>query len=185
MLTLNHRYRIYPNASQEQRLFERIEICRTAYNYALREIKDWCDSRNCSINKCSVKKEYILPADLKFPNEINQLNNLPGAKKEFPELSEVPSQVLQQAIKQLHRAWQYFQQRGFGFRVHLCPNCNYKTDRDVASGQVIRNRGIKLVSTVGQTGIESACADDLPEVGENQSRQVSQPRKGTTRKSKK
>jgi len=103
MLTLTHRYRIYPDAIQEQQLIEWMEICRGAYNYALREIKDWCDSRKCLVDRCSLEKEYILPADLKFPGEIQQLNNLPRAKKDFPRLSEVPSQVLQQAIKQLHQ----------------------------------------------------------------------------------
>jgi putative transposase len=115
MLTLTHRYRIYPDAIQEQILIEWMEICRAAFNYALREIKDWCDSRKCLIDRCSLEKEYILPADLKFPNEIYQLNNLPKAKKEFPRLNEVHSQVLQQAVKQLHRGWEYFQERGFGF----------------------------------------------------------------------
>jgi putative transposase len=419
MLTLTHRYRIYPSATQEHQFIEWMEICRGAYNYALRQIKDWCDGRKCLIDRCSLEKEYILSGDLKFPGEIQQLNNLPKAKSEFPRLSEVPSQVLQQAIKQLHRGWEYFQDRGFGFprfkkygqfksllfpqfkenpvtnlhiklpkigaipinlhraiprgfvvkqvrilrkadrwyasislqcdvsvpdpaphghpigvdiglekflatsdgtlvkppkffkqmqsklkllqrrldrkqkrswnyekarikvallhhkidntrkdfhykqahalcdagdmvfmedlnyrtvaqgllgkhmldaafgqfrsivkyvcwkrgkffsevdargisqecpecggevkkdlsvRVHDCPHCGYKTDRDVAAGQNIRNRGIKLISTVGQTGIESACADVLPGTGENQSRQVSKSRKGTTRKPKK
>ncbi|NET66539.1 MAG: transposase [Moorea sp. SIO1G6] len=115
MLTLNYRYRIYPDATQEQRLIESMEICRSAYNYALREIKDWCDSRKCLIDRCSLEKEYIISSEAKFPNEINQLNNLPNAKKEFPRLKEVPSQVLQQAIKQLHKGWEYFQSRGFGF----------------------------------------------------------------------
>ena len=416
MLTFNYRYRLYPDATQEQILVEWMEICRSAFNYALREIKDWCDSRKCQIDRCSFEKEYILPPDLKFPNKIQQLNNLPRAKKEFPKLSEVPSQVLQQAVKQLHRGWEYFQERGFGFprfkkygqfksllfpqfkenpvtnlhiklpkigaipinlhrsipagfvvkqvrilkkadrwyaiislqcdvsvpdpapyghpvgvdvglekflatsdgvlvrppkffkslqgklkllqrrlsrknkrsnnyekqrikvarlhhqidnmrkdfhykqahalcdagdmvfmedldyrtsakgmfgkhmldaafgqfrtivkyvcwkrgkffgevdargtsqecsecggevkkdlsvRVHDCPHCGYKTDRDVAAASNIRNRGILSISTVGQTGKETACADDLPGVGENQSRQVSQSRKRTTRK---
>ncbi len=115
MLTLTHRYRIYPDAAQEQIFIEWMEVCRSAFNYALREIKDWCDSRKCLIDRCSLEKEYILPADLKFPREITQLNNLPKAKKEFPRLSEVPSQVLQQAVKQLHRGWEYFQVIGFGF----------------------------------------------------------------------
>ncbi len=115
MLTLNHRYRIYPDAKAEQTLIEWMEICRSAFNYALREIKDWCDSRKCLIDRCSLEKEYILPADRKFPNEVYQLNNLPKAKKEFPRLSELPSQVLQQAVKQLHRGWEDFQERGFGF----------------------------------------------------------------------
>jgi putative transposase len=419
MLTLTYRYRIYPSAAQEHQFIEWMEICRGAYNYALREIKDWCDGRKCLIDRCSLEKEYILSGDLKFPGEIQQLNNLPKAKKEFPRLSEVPAQVLQQTIKQLHRGWEYFQERGFGFprfkkfgqfksllfpqfkenpitnlhiklpkigaipinlhrpvptgfvvkqvrilrkadrwyasislqcdvsvpdpmphghpigvdlglekflatsdgifvklpklfrqlqgklkllqsrlsrkqrrsknyekqrlkvarlhhqidntrkdfhfkqahalcdagdmvfmedldyrtvaqgmlgkhmldaafgqfrsivkyvcwkrgkffgevdargtsqecpecggevkkdlsvRVHNCPHCGYKTDRDVAAGQNIRNRGIKLISTVGQTGIESACADELPGTGENQSRQVSKSRKGATRKPKK
>ncbi|MEQ9667804.1 RNA-guided endonuclease InsQ/TnpB family protein [Coleofasciculus sp. G2-EDA-02] len=409
MLTLNYRYRIYPDATQEQRLIEWMEVCRSAYNYALLQIKDWCNSRKCLIDRCSLEKEYIIPVDAKFPNEVQQLNNLPKAKKEFPRLKEVPSQVLQQTIKQLHKGWDDFRSRGFGFprfkklgqfksllfpqfkdnpvtdlhiklpkigailinlhrpipvgfvvkqvriirkadrwyasiniqcdvsvpdpkphghpigvdvgldkflatsdgavvkppkffktmqsklkllqrrlsrkkkrsknyekqrikvarlhhqidntrkdfhfqqahalcdagdmvfmedldyrisakamlgssmldagfgqfrvivkyvcwkrgkffaevdargtsqqcpecdgevkkdlsiRVHDCPHCGYKTNRDVASGQVIRNRGIKLISTVGQTGTESACADDLPGVGENQSRQVSKP----------
>ncbi len=96
-------------------LIEWMEICRSAYNYALREIKDWCNSRKCSIDRCSLEQEYILPADLKFPGEVQQLNNLPKAKKESPRLGLIPSQTLQQAIKQLHRAWEYFRKRGFGF----------------------------------------------------------------------
>jgi putative transposase len=115
MITLTYRYRIYPDTTQEQTLIEWMEICRGAYNCALREIKDWCDSRKCLIDRCSIQKEYILSSELKFPSEVYQLNNLPKAKKEFPRLSEVPSQVLQQAIKQLHRGWEYFQERGFGF----------------------------------------------------------------------
>jgi putative transposase len=418
MLTLTHRYRIYPDTAQEQILIEWMEVCRGTFNYALREIKDWCLARKCAIDRCSLKKEYILPPDLKFPNEIQQLNNLPRAKQEFPKLGTVPSQVLQQAIKQLHKGWEYFQKRGFGFprfkkygqfksllfpqfkenpvtnlhiklpkigaipinlhrpipqgftvkqvrilrkadrwyasislqcdvsvpdpiphghpigvdvglekflatsdgvlikppkffkqlqselkllqrrlsrkqrrsknyekqrlkvarlhhkidntrkdfhykqahalcdagdlvfmedldyrssargmfgkhmldaafgqfrtivkyvcskrgkffasvdargtsqecpecggevkkdlkiRIHDCPHCGYKTDRDIAAGQNIRNRGIKLISTVGQTGKETACADDLPGAGENQSRQVSKSRKRATRKSR-
>jgi putative transposase len=74
-------------------------------------------------------------------------------------------------------------------RVHDCPHCGYKTDRDVAAGQNIRNRGIKLISTLGHSGMETACADDLPGTEATQSRQVSQPhkrsRRGKTRKSKK
>jgi putative transposase len=435
MITITHRYRIYPDATQEQILVEWMEICRVAFNYALREIKDWCLGRKCLVDRCSLEKEYILSPELKFPGEVYQLNNLPKAKKEFPKLGEVPSQVLQQAIKQLHKGWEYFQKRGFGFprfkkygqllsllfpqfkenpvtnvhiklpkigaipinlhrpiptgfavkqvrilrkadkwyasislqcdvsipdplphghpigvdvglekflatsdgvlvkppkffkqlpsrlkvlqrrlsrkkrrsknyekqrikvarlhhkidnarkdfhfkqahalcdtgdmvfmedldytisakgmlgkhmldaafgqfrtivkyvcwkrgkffgevdargtsqlcpecgvevnkdlsvRVHSCPHCGYTTDRDVAAGQNIRNRGIALISTVGQTGKETACADDLPgaagaalpcpemnsrhQRGENQSRQVSKSRKGVTRKSQK
>jgi len=81
--------------------------------------------------------------------------------------------------------------KDLSIRVHHCPKCGYTTDRDVASGQVIRNRGIELISTDGQLGTQNAYADGLPGIGETQSRQVSKPRKarlersrkGTTRKS--
>jgi len=43
MLTLNYRYRIYPSTAQQQTLVEWMEITRSAFNYALPEIKDWCD----------------------------------------------------------------------------------------------------------------------------------------------
>lgn len=115
MLTMNYRYRIYPDITQQEILSEWMNICRTAYNYALRQIKDWCNSRKCQIGRCSLVQEYIIPADAPFPTEVNQLNALPKAKKEFPRLGEVPSQVLQQAVKQLHKGWESFQKRGHGF----------------------------------------------------------------------
>jgi len=115
MLTLTYRYRIYPQAAQQHWLSEWMEICRNAYNYGLRQIKDWCNSRKCLIDRCSIYHEYIMAADLKFPNEAIQHSALPEAKKEFPRLALVPSQVLQQAIKQLHRSWEGFQKLGHGF----------------------------------------------------------------------
>ncbi|MEH2111804.1 RNA-guided endonuclease InsQ/TnpB family protein [Nostoc sp.] len=112
---MNYRYRIYPNLTQTQSLLEWMDICRVAYNYGLREIKDWCNSRKCMVDRCSISHEYIMAADLKFPTEVNQLNALPIAKKVFPRLGEVSSQVLQQSIKQLHRAWEGFHKIGHGF----------------------------------------------------------------------
>ena len=115
MLTMNYRYRVYPNTAQEQLLKEWMDTCRVAYNYGLREIKDWCNSRKCMVDRCSISHEYIMPADSPFPGEVKQLNALPSAKKVFPRLGEVPSQVLQQALKQLHRALEEFQKIGHGF----------------------------------------------------------------------
>jgi putative transposase len=83
--------------------------------------------------------------------------------------------------------------KNLSVRVHHCLSCNYTTDRDVASGQVIRNRGISLISTNGQLGIQNAYADGLPGIEFPQSRSKSKTRKArlersrkeTTRKSKK
>jgi transposase len=68
MLTLNYTYRIYPDAAQQTELLNWLETCRGLYNYALRELKDWIASRKCLVDRCSLKKEYIIPADDPFPS---------------------------------------------------------------------------------------------------------------------
>ena len=114
-LVLNYTYRLYPDAEQEAKLLDWLEICRGSYNYALGEIKDWSNSRKCAVDRCSVSSEYIIAADAPFPGYYRQQNALPQAKKEYPRLGEVPSQVLQTTIRRLHDAWEFFQKRGFGF----------------------------------------------------------------------
>jgi putative transposase len=68
MLTLNYTYRIYPAAAQQTELLNWLETCRGVYNYALRELKDWIASRKCLVDRCSLKKEYVIPADEPFPS---------------------------------------------------------------------------------------------------------------------
>ncbi|MBP0000415.1 MAG: helix-turn-helix domain-containing protein, partial [Cyanobacteria bacterium SID2] len=101
MLTMNYRYRIYPDATQQTELLEWLETCRGVYNYALRELKDWMASRKCPIDRCSLEREYIVPADEPVPSYHRQPNNLPKAKKKFPHLGKVHSQVLQTTIRRL------------------------------------------------------------------------------------
>ncbi|MBW4621031.1 MAG: transposase [Cyanosarcina radialis HA8281-LM2] len=115
MLTINYTYRIYPDAIQQDQILEWLETCRGVYNYALRELKDWIASRKCLMDRCSWDKEYIIPADESFPSYQLQQNNLPTAKKEFPHLGKVHSQVLQTTIRRLHDTWDAFQKRGLGF----------------------------------------------------------------------
>ena len=89
-----------------------LEISRKVYNYALQEIKDWVNSRKCSLDYCSLEREYIIPADKPFPTYYAQQNELPKAKKTFSLLGEAPSQVLQTTIRRLHDAWNYFSVAG-------------------------------------------------------------------------
>ena len=114
-MILNYTYRLYPDSNQIELLNEWLETCRVSYNYALRELKDWIASRKCPIDRCSLRSEYIMPADYPFPGYHQQQNNLPRAKKQFPRLASVPSQVLQTNIRRLHDAWDFFQKRGYGF----------------------------------------------------------------------
>ncbi|MDJ0594819.1 MAG: transposase [Pleurocapsa sp. MO_226.B13] len=114
-MILNYRYRIYPDSQQIELLNEWLETCRVSYNYALLELKDWIASRKCPIDRCSLESEYIMAIDYPFPSYHQQQNNLPKAKKKFPRLKAVPSQVLQTNIRRLHDSWDSFRARGYGF----------------------------------------------------------------------
>ena len=115
MLTLNYTYRIYPNAQQQLQFCDWLETCRKVYNYSLRELKDWLASRKCPVDRCSLEKEYIVPANVPFPDYQRQQDALPKAKKKFPFLALVHSQVLQTTVRRLHDTWENFQKREFGF----------------------------------------------------------------------
>jgi putative transposase len=78
---MNYTYRIDPDANQQTELLEWLETCRGVYNYALRELKDWMASRKVLADRCSLEKEYIIPADAPFPSYQRQQDNLPKAKK--------------------------------------------------------------------------------------------------------
>jgi len=115
MLTMNYTYRLYPDAQQQSLMKEWLETCRKVYNHALRELKDWLASRKCLADRCSLEKEYIIPADAPFPSYQSQQDALPKAKKKYPHLTSVYSQVLQTTIRRLHDTWENFQKREFGF----------------------------------------------------------------------
>ncbi|WP_107669166.1 RNA-guided endonuclease TnpB family protein [Cyanothece sp. BG0011] len=115
MLNLNYCYRIYPDASQEKELLDWLEICRGVYNYALRERKEWISSRKCKVNACSLHSEYIIPADQPFPDYYKQKKALTQAKKEYPSLKRVQSQVLQEVMGRLDKAFNFFWKKSFGF----------------------------------------------------------------------
>jgi len=112
---MNWQYRIYPSLEQETRMVSWLEMCRSVYNYALRERKDWINSRKCDINSCSLKSEYIIPADAPYPDYYKQQNALTAAKKELPHLKDVQSQVIQEPIRRVEMAFVARKQRGHGF----------------------------------------------------------------------
>jgi putative transposase len=115
MLTLTYRYRIYPSAQQELQMLEWLETCRRVYNYAVRERKDWINSRKCDVNACSLQSEYIIPADTPYPDYYKQKKALSCAKKTNPQMKAVYSQVLQDVIGTVDSAFAFMKQRGYGF----------------------------------------------------------------------
>ena len=93
-----------------------LHICRSVYNWNHRERKDWIESRNSSVDRCSIIKEYIIPPEKPFPNYYIQAKNLTKAKENHTQLKQVHSQVLQSTLKRLDQAWNdFFKVEGRGF----------------------------------------------------------------------
>jgi putative transposase len=67
MLTLTFQYKLKVNQRQASAIDQWLDVCRSVYNYALRERKDWVKARKCPIDRCSIKSEYIIPAESKRP----------------------------------------------------------------------------------------------------------------------
>ena len=115
MITLTYQYKLKLNKQQTQDIEQILTVCKSVYNYALAERKHWYASRHSPINSCSIRSEYIIPADTPYPNYNNQAKNLTIAKKSYPELKSVNAQVLQQTLKTVDRAFTDMKSKGFGF----------------------------------------------------------------------
>jgi putative transposase len=115
MLTLSFEYKLDPTAEQAAIFDDWLETCRKVYNYALRERKDWVNSRKCAIDACSLSQEYILSPEAPRPTYALQCKSLALAKKDIPELSKPHTHVLQQALRQLEAAFVAMWERGHGF----------------------------------------------------------------------
>ncbi|NEO79125.1 MAG: transposase [Moorea sp. SIO4G3] len=111
---MTYEYKLEPNTEQIATIEQTLDICRSVWNFALRQRKDWCASRKSSINACSIHSEYIIPANEPFPNYHKQAKQLTEAKKVYPQLKLVHSQVLQQTLRTLDRAWDDMKALGFG-----------------------------------------------------------------------
>ncbi len=86
-------YRLYPTKQQQTRLNEWLTLCCEIYNAALQERRD-------AYRLAGVSLSYA-----------QQCAELPGCKEVRPELSELNSQVLQDALKRVDRAFENFYRR--------------------------------------------------------------------------
>jgi putative transposase len=115
MINMTFEYKLEPTADQVAEMTQWLEICRGVYNYALAERRDWIKSRKCDINACSIQQEYIMPADAPKVTYANQCKSITRAKKSLPHLREVHSQVLQQVLQQLEKAFISMWEQDHGF----------------------------------------------------------------------
>lgn len=115
VFNLTYEFKFKPTQEQANIFEQWLEINRRVYNYALLLRKDWYKSRSCQINACSIRSEYIIPADTPRPTYASQCKALTEAKKTNPDLKLVQSQVLQQTLKRLEVAFVAMWERNHGF----------------------------------------------------------------------
>lgn len=115
MITLTYEYKLKPTKQQSEQIDHDLEVCRKVWNYALKERKDWIASRKCPVNACSLRSEYIIPADEPYPGFNIQCQRLTEAKKVNPELASVNAQALQQVLRRLDQAFERRRDLGAGF----------------------------------------------------------------------
>lgn len=76
MLTLTYEYIAAPTKKQIQLIEHTLNVCCKVWNFALRERKDWLNSRKCAVDACYLTSEYIIPPDEPYPNYIKQAKAL-------------------------------------------------------------------------------------------------------------
>ena len=115
MITLNYEYKLKPSKQQIEQIEHDLEVCRKVWNYALRERKDWITSRKSPVNACSLRNEYIMPADAPYPGFKQQCAALTQAKLTNPDLKSVNAQALQQVLRRLDQGFERHRKMGAGF----------------------------------------------------------------------
>ncbi|EDX75848.1 transposase, IS605 family [Coleofasciculus chthonoplastes PCC 7420] len=115
MFNLTYEFKLKPTKSQIAIFEDWLEQNRRVYNYALAERKDWFKSRSCQISACSLRSEYIISADTPRPTFASQCKSLTAYRKTSENLQRVHSQVLQQTLKRLEKAFVSMWEQGHGF----------------------------------------------------------------------
>jgi putative transposase len=145
VLNLTFEFKAIPTPEQAQLIEHTFTVCRKVWNFALRERKDWINSRKCQLNACSISGEYIMPADAAYPNYATQCKSLTKAKAEFPELATVNAQALQQVLKKLEAAFVDMKRKGMGFpRFKNRYRMRSFVYPQLGKGQLLRGNQIKL-----------------------------------------
>ncbi len=160
MLTLTYEYKLKPTNEQTQEIERIIGVCRKVWNHALRERKDWLNSRKCRVDACSIQSEYIIPPNTPYPNYAKQCKTLTDAKEQYSELTTVNAQVLQQVLRRLEIAFVDMQRKKMGFPRFK----NYYRMRSFVFPQMLKNcwRGNRIkLSQLGTVNLIKS--RDIPE----------------------
>ncbi|MGB8691351.1 MAG: transposase [Microcoleus sp.] len=99
-----YKYKLRPNKAQAHAFDEWLNLLRMQYNYRLSERFNWYESTRIPINSCSLLSCSIAPI-LEQPDYYWQKRDLLNTKKLFPEYKDIHSQVLQDCIARVKKAF--------------------------------------------------------------------------------
>ncbi len=99
-----YQYKLRPTPTQITQIDEWLELLRRQYNYRLAERFNWYESTRCPVNSCSIASCNIDPT-VEQPDYYWQKKDLLNTKKLFPEYGELHSQVLQNGIERVKKAF--------------------------------------------------------------------------------
>ena len=115
MFNLTLELKLKPTVAQIAVFEDWLEQCPKVYNSALKERKDWYNSRKCQINYCSKSSEYIIPADGHLPTYSSQSPALTTYRKTSPALLRVNATLLQQTRLRLEKSFVSMWEQSHGF----------------------------------------------------------------------
>ncbi len=98
-----YQYRLRPTSSQVALMDEWLELLRKQYNYRLAERFDWWEQNRCDVNACPLICH--LPELKDKPDFYSQKRDLLNTKELFPEYKAIHSQVLQNCVERVQKAF--------------------------------------------------------------------------------
>lgn len=98
-----YQYRLRPASSQIALVNSWLELLRRQYNYRLGERFDWWERNRCDVNVCPLICH--LPDLKEQPDFYSQKRDLVNSKLLFPEYKEIHSQVLQDCVERVKKAF--------------------------------------------------------------------------------
>jgi putative transposase len=102
-----YKYKLRPSKEQAHQIDEWLELLRRQYNYRLGQRLDWYESTRCPVNSCALVSCSIAPI-VEQPDYYWQKRDLLSTKKLYPAYGEIHSQVLQNCIERVKKAFDRF-----------------------------------------------------------------------------
>jgi putative transposase len=107
-----YQYKLKPDTKQKSIIDSWLERLRKQYNYRVAERLNWYEFNRCDINSCSLVACHI-PQLKEQPSYYSQKRDLVKTKELFSEFKEIHSQVLQDCVERVKKAFDRFQKGDF------------------------------------------------------------------------